>query len=94
MAFIAIDENIRASWYKHVASWGYDLLCARPGEGDWEFIQRCLNGGVSGFLSLDSDIPQLLYGKFNVDIPCAKTPWNLKELLIKAGKFGREERRK
>lgn len=60
MAFIGMDANLKAEWFGKVAGWGFDLICARQGELDEDFIKRCLDHNVVAILTFDSDIAHLL----------------------------------
>lgn len=85
MPFIAIDANIPGRLYSRIASWGFDLIVARQGETDEEFIERAFSHKVCGFLSYDADIPQLLYAHYNVETPCARSPEHLRSQLVRVG---------
>ena len=80
MSFVAIDCNVPSEWYGQVAGWGFDLICARPGETDYDFCERALAYRAVGFLSRDTDIYNVLDFKFKVDIPIAKHPKDLQRL--------------
>jgi hypothetical protein len=80
--FIAIDCNADSEWYSTCASWGYDLICARQGEWDYDFVERALQHDVVAFLSKDIDIQNLLDYKFKVDKRCYNSPKKLKKFLV------------
>lgn len=82
MAFIAIDINVEAAWYSQVAGWGFDLICARPGEMDHEFIQRAIDHDAIAFLSRDMDIQNLLDSRFDSDTPVFSSPEKMKLRLF------------
>lgn len=82
MSFIAVDCNIESTWYARCAGWGFDLICARQNEVDYDFVKRALDHNVVAFLSKDTDIQNILDYRFSVDKKCFNSPKQLRKFLF------------
>lgn len=81
MAFIAVDNNISNKTIAEIAHWGYDLIIARHGEPDRDFIDRALYYPTIAFLSKDTDIATLLDYE-GCNLPVGNSSKQLKRLLF------------
>jgi hypothetical protein len=83
MSFIAIDRNVESSWYSRVAGWGFDLICARENESDYDFVLRAIENDCIAILSKDTDIPNLIDFKFRSRMIWSNNPKALYKLIFK-----------